>query len=78
MDLQLHGKTALVTGASIGIGRGIALALAREGVRLAIVARREELLKATAADITAAGGERPTLIVEDLLNDGFRRSSSSG
>lgn len=70
MDLQLRGKTALVTGASIGIGRGIALALAREGVRLAIVARRAELLEATAADIAAAGGERPTLIIEDLLNDG--------
>jgi len=70
MDLQLRGKTALVTGASIGIGQGIALAFAREGVRLAIVARRLELLEATAADIAAAGGERPTLIVEDLLNDG--------
>ena len=33
MDLQLKGRAALVTGASIGIGRGIALALAREGVR---------------------------------------------
>ena len=31
MDLQLKGRAALVTGASIGIGRGIALALAREG-----------------------------------------------
>ncbi len=36
MDLQLRGKTALVTGASAGIGRGIALALAAEGVRLAV------------------------------------------
>ena len=44
MDLQLNGKTALVTGASIGIGRGIALALGREGVRLALVARRANLL----------------------------------
>jgi 3-oxoacyl-[acyl-carrier protein] reductase len=70
MDLQLKGKTALVTGASIGIGRGIALALAREGVRLAIVARRADLLEATAADIVAAGGERPTVIVEDLLAEG--------
>ena len=42
MELGLKGKTALVTGASIGIGRGIALALAREGVRLALVARRAE------------------------------------
>src|SRR5690606_9263418 len=46
MDLQLSGRTALVTGASMGIGRGIALALAREGVTLAVVARRRALLDA--------------------------------
>ena len=46
MELELSGRTALVTGASMGIGRGIALALAREGVKLAVVARRVELLKA--------------------------------
>jgi len=40
MDLQLTGKTALVTGASRGIGRAIALGLAREGVKIAIAARR--------------------------------------
>ena len=70
MDLQLTGKTALVTGASIGIGRGIALALSREGARLAIVARRGDLLQATAEAIVAAGGERPIIIVEDLLAEG--------
>jgi 3-oxoacyl-[acyl-carrier protein] reductase len=70
MDLQLTGKTALVTGASIGIGRGIALAFAREGVRLAIVARRAELLEGVAAEIAAGGGAQPTLIVEDLLQEG--------
>ena len=70
MDLQLKGKTALVTGASVGIGRGIALALAREGARLAIVARRADLLQATAEAIVAAGGERPIAIVEDLLAEG--------
>lgn len=67
MDLQLKGRTALVTGASVGIGRGIALALSREGARLAIVARRAELLEATAAEIVGAGGARPILIVEDLM-----------
>jgi len=45
MDLGIAGKTALVTGASIGIGRGIATALAKEGVRLAVVARRRNLLE---------------------------------
>jgi len=45
MDLGLAGKTALVTGASIGIGRGIAVALAREGAKLAVVARRRNLLE---------------------------------
>jgi 3-oxoacyl-[acyl-carrier protein] reductase len=70
MDLQLTGKAALVTGASIGIGRGIALALAREGVRLAIVARRAGLLEGVTAEIASGGGARPTPIVEDLLADG--------
>ena len=45
MELGIKGRTALVTGASMGIGRGIAAALAREGVRLAVVARRRNLLE---------------------------------
>ena len=55
MDLQLRNKTALVTGASVGIGRGIALALAAEGVKLAITARRAEKLEELAAEIEATG-----------------------
>ena len=58
MDLGLKGRTALVTGASIGIGRGIALALAAEGVRLALMARRRNLLEEVAAEINNAGGSR--------------------
>ena len=45
MELGIQGRTALVTGASMGIGRGIATALAKEGVRLAVAARRKNLLE---------------------------------
>ena len=66
MDLQLADKTALVTGASTGIGRGIALALATEGVRLAISARRVALLNEVADEIVSRGGHRPVVIASDL------------
>jgi 3-oxoacyl-[acyl-carrier protein] reductase len=66
MDLQLKDKTALVTGASAGIGKGIALALAAEGVRLAISARRVALLNDLADEIVANGGYRPVVIESDL------------
>jgi 3-oxoacyl-[acyl-carrier protein] reductase len=45
VDLAIAGKCALVTGASMGIGRAIAVALAKEGVKLAVVARRRDLLE---------------------------------
>ena len=45
MELGISGKRALVTGASMGIGRAVAVALAKEGVKLAVVARRRELLE---------------------------------
>ncbi|MEZ5853832.1 MAG: SDR family oxidoreductase [Hyphomicrobiaceae bacterium] len=70
MDLGLQGKTALVTGASMGIGRGIAEALAREGVRTAIAARRGNLLEEVAAKIVSEGGTKPVIIVEDVLAEG--------
>ncbi|HEY6355479.1 MAG TPA: SDR family NAD(P)-dependent oxidoreductase, partial [Burkholderiaceae bacterium] len=67
MDLQLRGKTALVTGASAGIGRGIALALAGEGVRVAVTARRGDKLNQLADDAVAAGGTRPLVIEQDMM-----------
>ena len=67
MDLKLAGKRALVTGASAGIGRGIALALAAEGVQLAITARRSEALQTLAKEITAQGGAAPVCIVQDMM-----------
>ncbi len=51
MDLGLEGKVALVTASSKGLGRGAALALAREGARVVICARDPERLKATAAEL---------------------------
>ena len=51
------GLRALVTGASSGIGRGLALRLAREGARVALVARREPLLETVATEIRRAGGD---------------------
>lgn len=67
MDLGISGKTALVTGASMGIGRGIAKALAAEGVRLALVARRLNLLEEVSGEITAAGSAAPLLIQQDIM-----------
>ncbi len=67
MDLQLKGRTALVTGASTGIGRAIAAALAAEGVKMAVVARRGDLLKTLAQEIVAAGGTAPAIIVADVM-----------
>ena len=69
MDLQISGKTGLVTGASTGIGRGIARALGAEGVRLAIAARRRNLLEEVANEIANLGGARPLLIECDLLRE---------
>ena len=55
MDLQLKGKTAVVTGGTRGIGRCIAECFADEGANVAICARNAEELKRAAADIGAAG-----------------------
>jgi len=68
MDLQLRGKACLVTGASAGIGVGIARVLAREGVRLAISARRRERLEGLADEIAAEVGTRPLIVEADLMD----------
>lgn len=69
MDLQLAGKTALITGASAGIGRGIATALAAEGVQTVIAARRIDALNELADEIEKSGGPRPVCITCDLYED---------
>src|SRR4029077_4870634 len=66
MELELKGKTALITGASMGIGRGIAKALAKEGVRLAVVARRRNLLEELQKEIATG----LVIIEQDFLQEG--------
>ena len=69
MDLQLKGKTALVTGASMGIGRAIAKALAAEGVQVVAAARRLELLEAMATEVEALQHPRPIVLRQDVMED---------
>src|SRR5437763_7224410 len=69
MDLQLKGKTAIVTGASEGIGKGIARAFAREGIDVAICARHKDKLEATAAEIAKESGRKIVPVGADLTKD---------
>jgi len=58
---SFHDKTAVVTGASSGIGRALALRMAREGAKLGLVARREDVLREVAADIERLKGSAVVL-----------------
>ncbi len=76
MDLQLHGTTALVTGAGSGIGRAVALALAAEGVRLALLDRDDAavretaaLVRDTAARVRAEAGRQDTVVLVADVTD---------
>lgn len=64
MDLRIDGRTALVLGASQGLGRGIAHALAREGAHVALASRSREALKQA-----AAGAEGPAAVFEADTDD---------
>jgi len=66
MDLGIKGKNALVCAASKGLGKGCAMALAREGVNLVITARGKEALEATAAEIRKATGAKVTAVAGDI------------
>jgi 3-oxoacyl-[acyl-carrier protein] reductase len=68
VDLRLKGRTALVTGASMGIGRAIAIELAREGVRVALTARRADALQKVAAEVQSAGEAEPVILEGDLYD----------
>jgi NAD(P)-dependent dehydrogenase (short-subunit alcohol dehydrogenase family) len=68
MDLQLSGKTALVTGGSKGIGKAIAMVLAAEGVDCALVSRTAADLERAAGEIAGATGRKAVPIAADTGN----------
>lgn len=70
MELELNGRTAIVTGASAGIGRAIALALAIEGVVTFVTARRHQELAALRDEIVASGGSAPGIHAGDITAEG--------
>lgn len=75
MDLGIRGKTALVCAASKGLGKGCALALAREGVNLTIVARTRAPLEAAAEEIRKLSGVTVTPIAADITTPAGRSAA---
>jgi 3-oxoacyl-[acyl-carrier protein] reductase len=74
MDLGIRGRRAIVGGASKGLGRACARALAAEGVSVAIVARTESELASTAVDLARETGSRVIPVVADLsTHEGRKR-----
>ena len=74
---DLEGKTALVTGASRGIGRDTARALANAGARVAVAARDRDELESLAEEIAAAGGEAHPIELDLLDLDSIERGVAS-
>jgi 3-oxoacyl-[acyl-carrier protein] reductase len=72
MDFGLEGRKAIVCAASLGLGKGCAMALAGEGVELVIAARRQAPLEEAAADITAKTGIKPQIVVADVTTEAGR------
>ena len=76
--LELDGRRTLITGASSGIGRALAQAMARKGARLVLVARRRERLEQLAEEIESEGGRRPSVVVADLSVRGQAQAAAQG
>lgn len=72
--MDLRGSRVVLTGASSGIGRALALALAHKGAELVLAARRRILLERLAEEIAAAGHRRPAIVDTDLSERGAAES----
>jgi 3-oxoacyl-[acyl-carrier protein] reductase len=72
MDLGIAGKTAIVCGASKGLGKGCATALAKNGVNLVLNARGKDALEATAEEIRKATGVRVAAVAADVTSEAGR------
>src|SRR3954469_5184618 len=70
LSTKVKDAPVLLTGASSGIGRELALVLAARGARLAVSARRRELLESLADEVAARGGVRPVVVDADLAQRG--------
>jgi 3-oxoacyl-[acyl-carrier protein] reductase len=70
MDLGIRGRKALLSGASRGMGKGCAMALAREGADITIVARKPDALEKAAADIRALGATVKTVAADITTAEG--------
>jgi len=75
MDLGIKGRTALACGASRGLGKACAFALAREGVNVTIVARTPDVLERAGAEIARAAGVQVATVAADLTADKGRAAA---
>jgi 3-oxoacyl-[acyl-carrier protein] reductase len=74
---SLEGKTALVTGASQGIGRACALELAKAGARVALAARNQAKLAEVAAEILAAGGTAQVFVMDVASEESIKSTAKA-
>ena len=75
MDLGIRGKSALVCAASKGLGKGCAIALAREGVNVTLIARGAEALNATAQAIRSETGVKVATVAADITTPDGRAAA---